>query len=247
VETIAIISDIHGNRWALERVLEDIYTRGINKIFNLGDSLYGPLDPAGTAEILMKKNVVSISGNEDRIIHENGEMATNSPTLNYVRENLNREHILWLKSLKMAKSIAGDFLLCHGTPFKDNEYLLHQVNSTGLFLRSVEDLKKLVGNRPEKIILCGHDHLPNVVSLDQNQTVINPGSVGLQAYQDDLPFVHSVENGSPNSRYSIIFPQESGIKVEQVLLQYDFITASEEAKKNKREDWSHWLKTGRAL
>lgn len=35
---------------------------------NLGDSLYGPLDPAGTATILQDLDVVSIRGNEDRMV-----------------------------------------------------------------------------------------------------------------------------------------------------------------------------------
>ncbi len=42
-DSIAVISDIHGNRWALEAVLEDINRRGIKRIANLGDCLYGPL------------------------------------------------------------------------------------------------------------------------------------------------------------------------------------------------------------
>jgi predicted phosphodiesterase len=47
--TIAVIADIHGNRWALEAVLADIDRRYIGQIVNLGDSLLGPLDPVGTA------------------------------------------------------------------------------------------------------------------------------------------------------------------------------------------------------
>ena len=39
---VAVISDIHGNRRALEAVLDDIDGRGIDRIVNLGDCLYGP-------------------------------------------------------------------------------------------------------------------------------------------------------------------------------------------------------------
>jgi hypothetical protein len=48
---IAITSDIHGNKLVLEAVLNDIRSRGIIKILNLSDSLYGPLDPSGTADL----------------------------------------------------------------------------------------------------------------------------------------------------------------------------------------------------
>ena len=43
---IALISDIHGNTWALEAVVDDLDSRGIQTVLNLGDSVYGPLDPA---------------------------------------------------------------------------------------------------------------------------------------------------------------------------------------------------------
>jgi len=46
---VAIASDIHGNLPALEAVVDDIGGSGVDAIFNLGDSLSGPLMPLGTA------------------------------------------------------------------------------------------------------------------------------------------------------------------------------------------------------
>ena len=59
---MAVIADVHGNRWALEAVLEDIEKRAIADVFDLGDCLYGPLDPAGTAEILMTVGATTVRG-----------------------------------------------------------------------------------------------------------------------------------------------------------------------------------------
>jgi hypothetical protein len=42
---LAVLSDIHGNRWALEAVLDVIDKGGVTSALNLGDALYGPLDP----------------------------------------------------------------------------------------------------------------------------------------------------------------------------------------------------------
>ncbi|WP_369593419.1 metallophosphoesterase family protein [Lysinibacillus pakistanensis] len=42
---IAVLSDIHGNKEALKTVLDDIQQRNIDSIYNLGDTLYGPLFP----------------------------------------------------------------------------------------------------------------------------------------------------------------------------------------------------------
>src|SRR5690348_4802680 len=63
---LAVIADIHGNRWALEAILQDIDRRGIQQIVNLGDHLIGPLDPAGTADLLLTRKMVSVCGNDDR-------------------------------------------------------------------------------------------------------------------------------------------------------------------------------------
>lgn len=66
-EKIAIISDIHSNSLALEAVLKDISARDIQLIVNLGDSLFGPIDPLGTAKQLMdNKKIINIMGNCDQ-------------------------------------------------------------------------------------------------------------------------------------------------------------------------------------
>src|SRR5262245_21474129 len=65
-EASAVIADVHANTWALEAALEDIRRRGIARIVNLGDCVYGSLDPAGTAERLMDTRIISIAGNQDR-------------------------------------------------------------------------------------------------------------------------------------------------------------------------------------
>jgi len=50
---IAVLSDIHGNVRALDAVLAEIARRGIRRVVNLGDCLYGPFDPRPAAERLM--------------------------------------------------------------------------------------------------------------------------------------------------------------------------------------------------
>ncbi len=71
--SLAVIADIHGNRWALEAVLQDIDQRGIEQIVNLGDHLTGPLDPAGTADLLIERTMLSICGNDDRVLFSAAE------------------------------------------------------------------------------------------------------------------------------------------------------------------------------
>ena len=63
---IAILSDIHGNIWALEAAVADAKRQGAELIVNAGDILSGPLEPAATADYLMPLHFPTIRGNHDR-------------------------------------------------------------------------------------------------------------------------------------------------------------------------------------
>ncbi|EOW6434492.1 metallophosphoesterase family protein [Cronobacter turicensis] len=54
------------------------------------------------------------------------------------------------------------------------------------------------------LILCGHTHIPRSVEISSTCLIVNPGSVGLQAYDDEHPFFHKMEAGSPHARYAIL-------------------------------------------
>ena len=65
---IACISDIHGNKLALDNVLSDIQKNGADKIFILGDLAMGGYDPNYTIEKLFSlDNTEIIQGNTDKL------------------------------------------------------------------------------------------------------------------------------------------------------------------------------------
>lgn len=243
---MAVLSDIHGNRSALEAVLNDIRRRGITRIVNLGDCLYGPLDPVGTAEILIRLNIPTVRGNEDRIIIQSTEECDFSPSLRFVRESLGPSHLEWLESLPETAVVDEEFFLCHGTPERDNEYLLREVRDSGVFIRNTEELSARLAAYPRQVFLCGHDHVPCSVYLQGGRLIVNPGSVGLPAYTDHLPFPHAMETYTPHARYSIIHKGAAGFQVEDIAVPYDWQGAAALALRNGRPDWAEWLQTGRA-
>ena len=185
-------------------VLDDIRRRGIRDMVNLGDSLYGPLDPAGTARILLGLDMAAVSGNEDRIILEGPGRHPGSPSLPFVQAALQPEHFRWLERLPCTAVAFGDFLLCHGTPESDHDYLLREVTAHGCRPLPAELVEMRLATVSQKAVLCGHDHLPAWLRLPDGGQVIDPGSVGLPAYRDDLPFPHAMEAGSPHARYSVV-------------------------------------------
>ena len=243
---IAVLSDIHGNRWALEAVLADIERRGISIVFNLGDSLYGPLDPSGTADLLCSVNILSVSGNQDRSIIETLQDEKRHDTMQHVIDSLAVAHLNWLRSLKALEKWNEDILLFHGTPGNDETYLLHHVTSGGIVQCPPTQLMLLLEEREEHLFLCGHDHLPAMVRLENGKTIINPGSVGLPAYQDDEPWPHIIENGNPEAVYAVLTGESSEWDAAFVHIPYDYMKASDTASANDRPDWAFWLKYGRA-
>ncbi len=244
---IAVISDIHGNRWALEAVLEDIQGRKIRNIINLGDSLYGQLDPVGTFDILKKEDIPSVCGNQDREIIEPGELNPDSESIQFVKEQLTDEQLKWLEALQTVIYPFEDICAFHGTPQSDSEYLLEAVTDKGVVRRSENELKGILSGIDRKLILCGHSHLPGSAQLKDGRLIINPGSVGLQAYSDDTPYPHVMETGTPHARYSVAHMDGGNAVIEQVTVPYDWETASKTAENNGRNEWALWLKTGRAL
>ena len=76
--------------------------------------------------------------------------------------------------------------------------------------------------------------------------LVDPGSVGLQAYDDNGTAPHYVETGSPHARYAMIDRDPTGTRVEFIALNYDWEAASKEAARANRPDWAHALALGYA-
>ncbi len=242
---VAVISDVHGNRWALEAVLADVRRRAVDAILDLGDSLYGPLDPRGTADLLIAHGIAGVRGNEDRIVLEQPRPG-DSPMLRYTRSRLATQHVSWLAALPRTRVWRGGLLCCHGTPTEDETYLLEKVTWGGVLLATGAEVAARLSGARQPVVLCGHSHVPRAVALPDGELIVNPGSVGLPAYRDDAPVAHAMEAGSPHARFALVEGAERRWRVEHVAVPYDWQAASRAAAANGRADWAEWLATGRA-
>jgi predicted phosphodiesterase len=244
-QPVAVLSDVHGNRWALEAVFEELDRRGVRRILNLGDCLYGPLDPAGTAELLMQRDIRTVRGNEDRLIVESPSPAEAGSTLSFVRRLLDEASRRWLGSLPATLITTDGLLLCHGSPRDDTEYLLFEINTEGARVLEPAEVQSRLGPTSGSVVLCGHDHLQRTLPLPDGRLVVDPGSVGLPAYRDDLPHPHVMAAGSPHARCSLLRPAAGVWNVEHVCVEYDWDAAALAAERNGRPDWARALATGR--
>src|ERR1035438_3762974 len=186
---IAVLADIHGNLSALEAVQRDLREQSPDLVVNLGDHLSGPLQAAATADALIDTNYVHIRGNHDRqLLDQTFKQMGASDQAAY--SQLESRHRDWLHSLPATFDLDFGVHLCHGSPQDDLEYLLEEVRPDGVHLASSALIRERLGGINSKLVLCGHTHIPRLVSIGNGVRIVNPGSVGLQAFDDTKPSVH---------------------------------------------------------
>jgi len=163
---IALFSDIHGNVPALDAVLADIESAGIDEAYCLGDLVgYGP-DPAGVVERIRASGIPTIKGNYDEGIGERRgecgcyyvtEQAKSDGAASYAFTDaaLNEADHAWLAALPGEIRVEHEgarILLAHGSPRKINEYLLLD--------REDKQLVRLADQAQADVVCVGHVHIP---------------------------------------------------------------------------------------
>ena len=256
---IAIISDIHGNLHALQAVLAEIDRAGVDLIINVGDTLGGPLESARTADLLMARGIPMIAGNHERQLLSLPPGKLNRSDACTASE-ISSAHRAWLASAPATAWLADDVFVCHGTPHSDLHYWLETVTddfepngAPGVRAATQAEVLERLGTGPHlkaSLIICGHTHIPRVVSVPSPAgghliTIVNPGSVGLPAYDDVHPYKHHIETGSPHARFAIAEQSTAGWQIGLCCVMYDFESMAQLAESRQRPDWAIALRTGR--
>ena len=240
---IAAIADIHGNDVALEAVLSHIARQSPDLIVNLGDTVSGPLQPFATAERLMSLALPSVRGNHERqlLTLPFDRMGASD---RFAAQQLGPGQRDWMAALPETLLIEGDVLLVHGTPDNDLTYFLETLEDGMSRPATHDEAAARAGPADASLILCGHTHIPRAMHLEDGRLVVNPGSVGLQAFNDDDPVPHTMAVGSPHARYALIERTGGGWRVEMMAVAYDWDAAAVLAEQHERPDWARALRTG---
>jgi putative phosphoesterase len=241
---LGVISDIHGNALALEAVLRDLGRQGVDAVLNLGDHLSGPLEPRRTCDLLMGHTSVAIRGNHDRqLVTTPAEQMGASDR--HAAFQLETAHRAWLKALPSTIVFENEVFLCHGTPQSDQAYWLEQISETGgTCLAERHAIEQSGSGLDYPVLLCGHTHIPRSIRLADGRLVVNPGSVGCPAYQDDEPTTHVVQTGSTLASYAILDRQARAWSVTFRQVPYDNLAMAALAEQNGRSEWAQALRTG---
>lgn len=230
---IAVISDVHGNRLALEAVLDDIAVGGVDATVNLGDMVSGPMEPNRTAGILMDAGFPAIRGNHERWLIERPSSGLGAVD-RFAASHLEPRYLEWFAALPATLEVAGDIFMCHGTPTDDSEPWLDNLwEGRSTVLPDETQVSGRADGLDYPVLLCGHTHMARVVRLRDGRLIVNPGSVGLQ-------FNH----GSPDARYAILERRDSRWAVSLRVVPYDHAAAARQAIANGFPHWTEALTTG---
>lgn len=205
---IGIISDIHGNIYALMRVLEDLDDQKVDTIICLGDLVgYGP-HPNEVVSMIRRKNIICIKGNYDASVVDGAytyirDTAINSFSLPWTVEELRAENRYYLDNLPTNITLEFNgkrIKFVHGSNNSINEYLLEDSDNTINVMNSLE----------EDVLVCAHTHIPSIKEYN-NKLFVNDGSVG------------KPKIGSPDSTYCILDIDKDGNikgKIRHVSYEY---------------------------
>lgn len=219
--TIAIISDIHGNLTALKAVLDDIKNNNneIDQILCLGDLVgYNP-EPEKTINLIKKTCDIVIGGNHDKSMVD--EVDTRwfkysiKKSIQWTKENLSKESLTYLDSLKLREDItigSYNLILAHGSPKRSSpfQYIFNEYD--------IKNIEPLIFN--SNILFIGHTHVPSCYynqgegwkknkskDIEINPSlnyVINVGSVG------------QPRDGNPKSSYVVFNPNNNHLEFKRV-------------------------------
>lgn len=253
---IAALSDIHGNLPALEAVQSALATHAVDLVVNLGDLCSGPLWPHATLQALIPLGWPTLAGNHERqLLTEDPQRQGASDR--HAHAELGEPEFAWLRSLPATlPTLVPDVACCHGTPSHDLHYLMETVTpghvrgrEPGLRAAHADELAARLGDWAAggpAVVLCGHSHVPRIAALPGGPLVVNPGSVGLPAYDDAHPMPHVVETGSPHARWALLERDTRGAwHASLQATPYDAEAAARQAERHGRGDWADALRTGR--
>ncbi|MEY4580728.1 MAG: hypothetical protein RL701_5431 [Pseudomonadota bacterium] len=176
---VALISDIHGNEIALQRVLQSIQAIGADQIVCLGDVATLGVAPREVLDMLQDVGCPCIAGNHDDYVL-GGELDDGHASTEVLRDA-----ILWCRdalSVPQLEFVRGfeeglelplgkhhTLQLFHGSPSSN---LVNMLPDT-----PASEFNTMLGDTRSTVMAGGHTHI-QMLRQHQGTLVVNPGSVG---------------------------------------------------------------------
>lgn len=214
MEKIAIFSDVHGNITALEAVLKDIESRGIQHMYCLGDYTIKCAHPELVIDLLKQKHVFLLKGNCDEVI-----CRPNVPLGNFwSRDKIGEERASFIYQLPVSTEfyISGHLVrLFHASPISlehifnpmyentDTNYRAVTIHNPADLFLNTDFIGKTDKDPIPDVVGYGHLHTPNLFRF-QNKTLFNVGSVGIPTEMLNTNALDSTNRLSTMASYVIL-------------------------------------------
>ncbi|MFH1215089.1 MAG: metallophosphoesterase family protein [Pseudomonadota bacterium] len=181
---LAIISDIHGNYRALQSVLEDIDSIGVDDIISLGDNIgYGP-EPEEVVQALLERKIDSVMGNHELGLASDSAFQRLNPAPRHSLE-LTRQ-LMGKKSLQFSIS-RPPFLVRHKARFVHG---CPPASITAYLWNPTETrLSRLFAGYSETICFFGHTHNLSRFQMHDGRCLTEHATLGRYELQSDCRYI----------------------------------------------------------
>lgn len=234
---IAVFSDVHGNRFALEAVLRGIEAQKPDAIANLGDQVWGGADPAGAWKLQQKVGAVTVRGNTDEFLSLPLEELEQFRALGeWLHTQLPPAAPATLMALPVVAELAGGaVVIAHGSLDNPSDALMLTREGGGARPATLAEMVKRTFAYPSaKVFVVGHTHTEMLFARD-GKTFVNAGAVSRQGY------------GDPAARWVLLEEQNGAWSVSFRRVPYDTEAAARWALANcpVGEQEAEQLRTGK--
>jgi putative phosphoesterase len=176
---LAILSDIHGNHYALQKVLLQAKIENVEKLLILGDIVGYYYKPDTVLNLLQDWDYSIIKGNHEELLEQ---VVCGNLDLNYLNDKYGHGHseaisLLTKKQIDQLINLPNKLellidnlkiLMSHGSPSDKNLYLYPDTDYKTLNSATQTDYD---------YVLIGHSHY-QFLHRSKNTILLNPGSVG---------------------------------------------------------------------
>jgi len=213
---IAVLSDSHGNGFAMSAIAKDIQRHSPDVIVNLGHQVWGQADPVEALAIQGSLGAVEVRGNNDeRLIMPAQDLHPSLAALQaWLADQLPSAELERIATLPTTASLVdGAVLVAHGTPVTPWDSLLLSWDGNGYVRRPAREVRERLLT-PEvtegtEVVLVGHMHREDVRVVDGRLLV----SVGPVSSQGD---------GDPRARWALLTQRDGRWEVEARRVEYDW-------------------------
>lgn len=220
---IAVISDVHSNEYALNKVIEDIKTRNIDMIVCTGDLVGYGTRPNEVITRIKEEKILTIMGNYDEAIGnfkivcgcdypDPKDAQKAALSMQFTGQETTEENKEYLRNLPKEAMFTFNnktIRFVHGSTRVINEYLKENSKEAD------EVMNELVGD----ILVCGHTHIPYAKYYGE-KLLVNAGSIG------------KPKTNRPDANYVIVSISDLCVETEIIEVAYDFEKAAREIEEN---------------